>query len=528
MTPEKGQNNSGGSRLQRSGGRTSGPQKSNAKPTSRQKALRVVYVVVTVLAALVVVVFAVSRLLFVKPTVPATPQVPNLPPASSEDPERLDGETPSVYGSGRKEDFFTFLVIGRDTGGGGNTDTILLAAYDVPNQQLNVMSIPRDTMVNVSWDIKRINSVYNMYGGGDDGLEALGDEISQLVGFVPDFQVVVEWEAVGELVEALGGVWYDVPRDMYYWDPTQDLLIDVDAGYQKLNGDQAMQVVRFRDGPNGYNTGDLGRIETQQGFLKAVVKQCLQITNVTRIGQLAQVFTDNVTTNLTIPNLLWFAQQAILGNDASKALDMESVNFVTMPCTTKNVWSRSYGNKQSYVVPNTSELVDLVNDCFNPYLEDLSSKELDIMYVNSDGTIGSSTGVLEDRTHNSAWLEHKNRPVSTPEPTESGLPEESGSPDPSASPDPDASFSPSASPSPGVTGSPDPTPSAAPSPSPSEGTEATQSPPPAESPTETGPDTPVIDPGTPVLTPPPGIISTPTPAPDAGTQDGPPEGIPLL
>ena len=526
MTPDK-EHNKGGSRLQKTGGQTPAPKKPKPKLTPKQKALRVVYIVVTVLAALIVVAFAVSRFFFVKPTVPVTPDIPKLP-ASSDAPEELDGETPSVYGSGRKEDFFTFLVIGRDTGGGGNTDTLLLAAYDVPNQQLNVMSIPRDTMVNVSWDIKRINSVYNMYGGGDDGLEALGDEISQLVGFVPDFQVVVEWEAVGQLVDALGGVWYDVPRDMYYWDPTQDLLIDVDAGYQLLDGDKAMQVVRFRDGPNGYNTGDLGRIETQQGFLKAVVEQCLQITNVTRIGQLAQVFTDNVTTNLTIPNLLWFAQQAILGNSSGQTLDMDSVNFVTMPCTTRNVWSRGYGNMQSYVVPNTSELVDLVNESFNPYLEELSSRELDIMYVNSDGTIGSSTGVLEDRTHNSAWLEYKNRPASTPEPTESTLPEETESPDPTASPDPDASSSPSVSPSPGVTDSPEPSSSASPSPSPGGGTETTQSPPPAESPTDSGTDTPVIDPGTPVLTPPPAVTATPSPTPDTGTQDGPPEGIPLL
>ena len=60
-------------------------------------------------------------------------------------------------------------------------------------------------MVNVSWDIKRINSVYNVYGGGDEGIQALFDEVSQLVGFIPDFSVVVEWEAVGEMAEAIGG-----------------------------------------------------------------------------------------------------------------------------------------------------------------------------------------------------------------------------------------------------------------------------------------------------------------------------------
>ncbi|NCB63199.1 MAG: transcriptional regulator, partial [Clostridia bacterium] len=369
-------------------------QKREKKPDTRTKQeiiRRRLFIAATAVAAVIVVVFIASKLIFVKPPVAEEPT----PPAASGEP--VEGENPGANLSGRKKDFFTFLVIGRDTGGGGNTDTILLASYDVPNQKLNVMSIPRDTMVNVSWDIKRINSVYNFGGGGDKGITALDNEISQLVGFRPDFQVVVEWKAVGELVTALGGVYYDVPRNMDYEDPTQNLKIHVKKGYQKLNGDQAMQVVRFREGKNGYANGDLGRIETQQGFLKAVVEQCLKIENVARIDKLAKVFKDNVTTNLTINNLAWFAQQSIFGG-----LKMENVNFVTMPCDGRSVWSRSYGSYQSYVVPKTDELVALVNECFNPYLEELDSKHLDIMYVNKDGTIGSSTGVLEDKKANSA------------------------------------------------------------------------------------------------------------------------------
>ena len=219
MTPER-EYRTGGSRL---AGSTAAPppQKPQKKRTPRQKAMRVVYIVVTVLAALVVLGFVLSKLLFVKPSISVDGGRPELP-AGDTAGDDLDTETPSVYGSGRKEDFFTFLVIGRDTGGGGNTDTLMLASYDVPNQKLSVMSIPRDTMVNVSWDIKKINSVYNVYGGGDKGIEALDKEISQLVGFVPDFQVVVEWDAVGELVDAIGGVWFEVPRNMNYDDPTQD------------------------------------------------------------------------------------------------------------------------------------------------------------------------------------------------------------------------------------------------------------------------------------------------------------------
>lgn len=134
-----------------------------------------------------------------------------------------DGVRPKAGGERKSKDFYTVLILGRDTGGGGNTDTMLLASYDVTNQKATVMSIPRDTMVNVPWDIKRINSVYNYYGGGEKGIKALYKEIAQLVGFEPDYQVVVEWDAVGEIVKAMGGVYYDVPRNMNYDDPYQDL-----------------------------------------------------------------------------------------------------------------------------------------------------------------------------------------------------------------------------------------------------------------------------------------------------------------
>lgn len=84
--------------------------------------------------------------------------------------------------------------MGRDTGGGGNTDTLMVMA-DIPNQTLNVMSIPGTPQVNVPWDIKRINSVYNYAPYYDkDGIQFL-KEVSYLIGFQPDYTIVVEWEA---------------------------------------------------------------------------------------------------------------------------------------------------------------------------------------------------------------------------------------------------------------------------------------------------------------------------------------------
>ncbi|WP_409968199.1 LCP family protein [Bengtsoniella intestinalis] len=344
--------------------------------------------------AIVLVCTLAYQAVFAKPDLPAVNTDPDV---SHEDtlPEEIleTGVQPKVSGERKSDDYYTFLVLGRDTGGGGNTDTMMVVSYDITNQDVTVMSIPRDTMVNVPWDVKKINSVYNWYGGEDKGIQALNNEISELIGFVPDYQVVIEWEAVEDLVNAIDGVWFDVPYDMNYTDPYQDLVIDVDKGYQLLDGDKAMQVIRWRynDDGSGYSDGDLGRIATQQAFLTAVAKQLLSIENVAKISELSQVFFDNVETELTISNLLWFGKSAVFGG-----LTMEHINFVTMPNTPITAWSRTYENYQSYVQVNASEMLDLVNDSLSPYVQEVTLNELDIMYKNSDGSLSSTTGYVSD------------------------------------------------------------------------------------------------------------------------------------
>ncbi len=363
--------------------------KKPSRLTRQQKLL----IAVAVVLAIVLIAVVACQSLFVRPDLPEK----NADADSGTQEEEIDwgeGTRPRSDGERKSQDYYTVLILGRDTGGGGNTDTMLLASYDVTNQKATVMSIPRDTMVNVSWDIKRINSVYNYYGGGDRGIQYLYKEIAQLVGFEPDYQVVVEWDAVGQIVDAMGGVWFDVPRNMNYDDPYQDLHIHQEKGYRLLTGDDAMQVLRYRhdnDMRYGYPDGDLGRIKTQQAFLTAMVDQLLQIKNVTKINQFIQVFQNNVETDLSFQNILWFAQQAILGG-----LSMENVEFVTMPNRTASCWSRTYHNYQSYVVPSANELLELVNTKLSPYTEAFTLSDLDIMSVNSDGSISSSTGHVED------------------------------------------------------------------------------------------------------------------------------------
>lgn len=379
-----------------------------SKPPRQGKLTRqqLILLVVVVVLAIALAVTLALRSLFVRPELPARNDPQNT--VDKDGDGKPDGPEPIDYGDGlrprggdgerKSADYWTVLILGRDTGGGGNTDTMLLASYDVTNQKATVMSIPRDTMVNVPWDIKRINSVYNYYGGGERGIQHLYKEISQLVGFEPDFQVVVEWDAVGEIVDAIGGVYFDVPQDMNYDDPYQDLHIHQTAGYRLLSGDDAMQVLRYRHDnrkngiTRGYPDGDLGRIKTQQAFLKAMVDQLLRPKNMTKVGPLIEAFNKNVETDMSFQNILWFGQQAVMGG-----LKTEDVNFVTMPNSAKYAYSRSVGNMQSYVVPNARQLLDLVNNELSPFTEVFTLSDLDIMSVNADGSVSSSTGYVEDK-----------------------------------------------------------------------------------------------------------------------------------
>ena len=364
-------------------------RRSRSRRRSRLTRLQKVLLTVAVLLAVAVAVTAVYKHWFVRPELPQE--------GTADQIDWGDGIQPKAGGTRKSDAYYTVLILGRDTGGGGNTDTMLLASYDVTNQKATVMSIPRDTMVNVSWDVKKINSVYNTNGCGDEGIQALYKEISQLVGFAPDYQVVLEWEAVGKIVDAIGGVWLDVPYTMDYHDPLQDLVIEQEKGYRLLSGDDAMQVIRWRkndkDSPYGYHNGigDAGRMEVQQNFLKAVLQQLMQPSNVLHLSELASVFQESVETDLTLQNILWFGKQALSGG-----LSLDNVTFLTMPWKSAEAYSYSYGDYLKYVVPIPDQLLEIVNTQLSPFQETFTLSDLDIMSVNADGSLSSSTGHLED------------------------------------------------------------------------------------------------------------------------------------
>ena len=302
-----------------------------------------------------------------------------------------DGDMPTVSGD-RKEGVYTFLLVGTDKGD-GNTDTIMVATYDTVNQDVAIMSIPRDTMINVSWDIKKINSVYSRYS---DGIGALKKQVKTLIGFTPDFYVKVDLEMFVELVDLVGGVEFYVPQDMNYDDDWQDLHIHLEEGLQVLDGEKAMELVRFRR----YAEGDIKRVEVQQDFMKALIKECLSLEHWGKIKAYIDLAMDNVQTDLEFGSVVWFAAQA-LGLGSAPMLSMDDVYTCTLPANYyASAWSRALGQNQSYVTIYPSQVVELVNERFNPYEQKVTTSMLDAMSILSNGDIASSTGNLRDTQHN--------------------------------------------------------------------------------------------------------------------------------
>ena len=254
---------------------------------------------------------------------------------------------------------YTILVYGVDNDAGGS-DTNMLVRFDAVNKTVDVVSLPRDTLMSNG---HKLNSSYN-----NGGTEKLRSNIEDMLGIPVDFYVSVDLQGFISLVDQIGGVDFDVPEDMDYDDPYQDLHIHFKAGLQHLNGQQAMEVVRFRH--NNDNTGyggrqDIGRIGTQQAFLKTVAQKLMKLENV---PAMAETFLKYVKTDLTLGNLVWLANQALsMGG-------MDAISFATLP----GDGSGWYKGMSVYAL-DPEQVLEMTNSMLNPYAADITASDQNIL-----------------------------------------------------------------------------------------------------------------------------------------------------
>lgn len=213
------------------------------------------------------------------------------------------------------------LILGVDKEG-LRTDTIMVASYDIDQKTVNVLSIPRDTRMYIGTKYQKINSAHAITKNGKiKGPQGTIEAVTRLTGIPINYYVEFDFEAFRKTIDTLDGVYFNVPQVMKYTDRTQDLYIDLAPGYQKLDGDKAEQLVRFRK----YPEGDIKRIRVQQEFLMALAEQKLTPEYIKKAPELfGSVICKYVVTNLKLDDVAKYS-------DTLDGLDLENIQMHELP-----------------------------------------------------------------------------------------------------------------------------------------------------------------------------------------------------
>lgn len=195
------------------------------------------------------------------------------------------------------------------------TDTIIVCSYNPKNQSASMISIPRDTFIgkdkNQAKGNDKINTLYHK------NPDKLLKTVSTMIGIDIDYYALVKTQALIEIVDILGGIDFEVPINMDYDDPTQDLHIHLKAGMQEINGEEAEQLLRFRhnnDGssyPANYGDNDYGRMKTQRAFITETIKQTIDFKNILKTKSIINTVFQNIETNIVIEEFIPYLPTAV-------------------------------------------------------------------------------------------------------------------------------------------------------------------------------------------------------------------------
>lgn len=259
-----------------------------------------------------------------------------VPPAALDNPETSDDTN--------KTERLNFLLLGTD-GSNSRTDTIIFASFDFVNEKISLISIPRDTRVLINGKYHKINSCA-VYGGE----ELLFDTLRDITGAPIHYYAKVSFSGFRNIIDILGGVDFDVPVNMYYSDPYQNLYINLKKGEQHLDGAKAEQLVRFRK----YAEADIQRTRVQKDFIKALIQQKLTPEYILKAPSLYSEISKYITTNFTASDLVKNLEIIKLFQNAGD----EAITTYEMPGQAKTI------NSASYWIHDVDKTLELFKDCF--------------------------------------------------------------------------------------------------------------------------------------------------------------------
>ena len=264
----------------------------------------------------------------------------------------------------------------------GRTDTMLLVRVDPEGQAVNVMSIPRDTRVEIpGYGIEKINQA-NFEGGAQLAAQTVMHNFGNVK---IDRFVRVSTNAFKEIVDLVGGVEVSVPKEMQYEDKTQGLVIDLQPGLQTLNGDQAEQFARFRQ--DSY--GDIGRVQRQQILLKALRKRMTNPLVIAKLPQIVGILQEHIDTNLSAEEMMALASFGL-------KLDAKDLHMVMLPGDFGD--PEEYG--ASYWLADRAASNDIMNTYFDAQPAELVADANGVNYYEppSDRTVSSLSIAVQNAT----------------------------------------------------------------------------------------------------------------------------------
>jgi len=275
----------------------------------------------------------------------------------------------------RREMFWTFLIVGLNEG--RNANTVMVASYCGITREASLISIPRDVAINANrrGHAQKLASSY-LAGAGQGrgragGIAQVQRDVMNVIGFIPDYYVVFDYDTFFTIIDAIGGIEIYVPIRMRYTDPYQDLFIDLHPGLQHMDSATALEFARFRQGDDGFPSmpgGDIGRTRNQQVVINAVISSLLTPASILRIPEFVNIFNESVYTNLTFRDMMFFALELnhVRGTDA-----LTTDTFVPVHS----------GGRLNYYLEflSPASVLEIVNSTINPFYEDIELRDLNII-----------------------------------------------------------------------------------------------------------------------------------------------------
>lgn len=262
--------------------------------------------------------------------------------------------------SGQKEkSYVNVLLMGLDKSE-SLSDVMMVAQLNLVTNGVNVLQIPRDTYIDNNRGDKKINSAYSA-GGPENSIK----ELQTIIDLDIDGYVSVTTSGFRDVIDAVGGIYYDVPQDMNYEDPYQDLYIHLEEGYQLLDGDKAEQYVRYRA---GYVNGDIGRVEAQSDFIKEAIRQIVERNVSNKEADTSKLITSlstMVDTDFTLSEMLKYAPYIL-------NINMDNVNVMMIEGYPE------YRNNISYFIADEEANERLVREYFTPDISEADLSEIKV------------------------------------------------------------------------------------------------------------------------------------------------------